>query len=125
MRRFLFLFMVFLLSLRGLVGDAMALQHAPAELVQAGAEEVKPLSPGAEHAMAQHGRVQDAEQAGCGNMNTDHGGHCSSCGICHSAMATPQWQSLNQARLQAAQPAHGAERFVSAALAELIKPPVV
>ncbi len=53
-----------------------------------------------------------------------HEGHCTACGICHSTLANPELLTLHSNLPLAAQPAHGAVRFASAAPSELVKPPI-
>lgn len=172
MRRFLSLFMVLLLALRGLAGDAMAMEQSSAPAhhmtqeqsnVKSKAQSNKPSHSHAQTvdemaAMAQHlhhdmGSHHEATlstaitsaaisvAASVAACNTDtpnstssvsstnsdchpHESHCTACGICHSALATPELLR-QQASAEPALPLiHGAARFASAGAFELIKPPI-
>lgn len=142
MRRFLPLFMMLLLTLRGLLGDAMAMGSLP---------NVPPHQPAATtvtldmptHA-AHHATLAADTGGSLHNTGTDHGSThcaattdsapgcggnhhsapCAACGICHSVLSTPAVLAP-PADLQAhAQPASGQSRFVSATLVQAIKPPI-
>ena len=160
MRRFFSLFMVVLLALRGLAGDAMAMEqnveqahHMGHELMQAQVQlqdEMVATVAEADHGHAEHlahaVMLADAQAHGhhdagpshkaapsgavtCSAEAADsachqHEGHCTACGICHSTLANPELLTLHSSLPLAAQPAHGAARFASAAPADLVKPPI-
>lgn len=153
MRRFLSLFLVLLLALRGLAGDAMAMEQNAAQAHHMGHEivQAQDLS---EMAVvmtmdSHHGHtvmVADAQQHGHHDLgqghkatpngpiscsaetaNSDyhqHEGHCTACGICHSTLATPELLSPHSSAPRALLLAHGTARFASAAPLELVKPPI-
>ena len=150
MRRFFSLFMILLLALRGLAGDAMAMEqntnqahHMGHALVQTQSlDEVAAMAAAVHHAHASlatdaqpHHDMAASHKAGpagavsCSAKVADsdchqHEGHCTACGICHSTLANPELLTLHSSLPLAAQPAHGAARFASAAPAELVKPPI-
>ncbi|MEX8194262.1 hypothetical protein [Comamonas guangdongensis] len=151
MRRFLSLFMVVLLALRGLAGDAMAMElsgqplhaghaqvHARAldemvamahSLHHAPADPLTDARPSGHHDMGpHHGAVPNTAavcSADAGNSDChQHEGHCTACGICHSTLANPQFTALSPGEMRAELSIHGTERFASAAPAELVKPPI-
>lgn len=150
MRRFFSLFMVLLLALRGLAGDAMAMEqntdqshHMGHALVQTQSlDEVAAMTAAVHHAhpslatdaqphhdMAASHKAGPAGAVSCSAKVADsdchqHEGHCTACGICHSTLANPELLMLHSSLPLAAQPAHGAARFASAAPADLVKPPI-
>lgn len=152
MRRFFSLFMVLLLALRGLAGDAMAMEqntdqahHMGHALVQTPSlDEVAAMAAAVHHAhasLAADARAHEHHDMGpshkaapvgavaCSANAADsdchqHEGHCTACGICHSTLANPELLTLHSSLPLAAQPAHGAARFASAAPADLVKPPI-
>ena len=124
MRRGLSFFIVMLLVLRGLLGDAMAMGVAPVTLPVAPLQHHIPI-------VDEHGLVSAAETA-CHTQDVasaDDCGHasgqaCSACGICHSTLFSPDplAQALSP-HLRALYPL-GSTRFVSASTALDIKPPI-
>lgn len=149
MRRVLSLFMVMLLALRGLAGDAMAMDnslgHSPAHAVAAAS------ALAAEHEMPAHAHhsqptalghdmahaaqslaagVDNGEQPLCSDEASpagdcsQHKAHCSSCGLCHTAMGQSSLAAASSFLPKAAQPRHQAAHFASAAPAQLVKPPI-
>lgn len=157
MRRILSIFMVMLLALRGLAGDAMAMDHPaghdPAQAMAAfaiTAATASMLSPahelhgehahhgqpaatghGAEHAAHATGSANSdndsamcSHEAGPANACGQHEAHCSSCGLCHTAMGQPRLAALASFLPTAAQPRHQAAHFASAAPAQVVKPPI-
>lgn len=153
MRRFLSLFMVFLLALRGLAGDAMAMEqnanharHMGHEQTQRHAQSLDrsaamhhslhhghaaPMADGGppgHHDRNSHQRSAAGATTACSaDVNSDchqHEGHCTACGICHSTLATPELQSPQASAPPGLMRVHGAVRFASAAHFELVKPPI-
>ena len=153
MRRFLSLFMMLLLALRGLAGDVMAMEspaaHSPAHMVAAVTQQMAgmdhPMAHGshtgmkmgmnmdmshAEHAAMtmQHGPDHGSASLQCSATDASdcgsHGGHCTTCGLCHTALGQPQWALFNTPIPATIQPRHGADRFASIAPIALIKPPI-
>ncbi|RGE45459.1 hypothetical protein DZC30_09405 [Comamonas testosteroni] len=151
MRRFLSLFMMLLLALRGLAGDVMAMEspaaHSPAHRVAAVTQQMA----GMDHSMAhglpvnmdmshaehaamtmRHGPDHSADHASasvqCGAADASdcgsHDGHCTTCGLCHTALGQPQWALFNTPVPATIQPRHGTDRFASIAPIALIKPPI-
>ncbi|MFT3811900.1 MAG: hypothetical protein QM740_00845 [Acidovorax sp.] len=125
MRRALSFFLVTLLLLRGLLGDAMAMGMA-APVAQAAA----PVHTAMEHgAHGNHGHhAEHAAPAHCtpepdGGGHADHTG-CTACGICHSAVTPLEAFAPPLAPLPAALRPFGGARFASALAAQAIKPPI-
>lgn len=123
MRRALALVLIMLLVLRGLLGDAMAMEVAPVtpapELVQlasAGSHEGHgaPASQATAHDCCNaSGDQQPAHQA------------CSACGACHSVLGIAAWMGAGADMPCAApRPPHKAP-FASAAVAQDTKPPIL
>lgn len=140
MRRFLPLFMMLLLTLRGLLGDAMAMgslpdvvPHQPANVsattVQS-THEGHHASLTADASLALHDNAHGTEHCaattpsapGCGGSH--HTTPCAACGICHSVLSTPAVLAPPYDLPAHAQPASGQSRFVSATLLQAIKPPI-
>ena len=150
MRRGLSFILVLLLVLRGLLGDAMAMGAAPVPQPAAPAHHHAPSDPDrGVHALMGHEAVHPQQAAGhadhadhvpvheaaadacapsasaqdadCGH---EHGPACSACGICHSALYTPDLPVPPQALASTALRPLGGERFASAPAALLIKPPI-
>ncbi len=142
MRRLLSLFIVLLLVLRGLLGDAMAMGEMVPSPAFAAAQLAHGADQGAHHtaqASAAHGATDsyaDSEQhahgsspgQGCAAQDSSacdaHGASCAACGICHSAVSPTA--SLARAVEAAAgiQPAGLCARFVSALPLQAVKPPI-
>ena len=149
MRRCLSLFMMLLLALRGLAGDVMAMEspaaHSPAHMVAAVTQQMADM----DHSMAHgshmginmdmshdehaamtmhHGPGHGSASVQCGAADASdcgsHGGHCTTCGLCHTALGQPQWALFNTPIPATIQPRHGADRFASIAPLALIKPPI-
>ena len=140
MPRFLSLFMILLLALRGLAGDAMAMGIAPAAQPVA-AVAVAAISAEAHHSSThmdhsdmhgEHTAASPAAHAICGQDASSgsasdcaqHEGHCTACGICHSALAAPQCLGLLAPKPAPLSFANGKAVFASAAPAQLSKPPI-
>lgn len=152
MRRFLSLFLVLLLALRGLAGDAMAMEQNAAQahhmdhaIVQA--QDLSQMaamavdSPHGHTAMVADAQLHGHHDLGQGHKAApsgpvfcsaetahsdchQHEGHCTACGICHSTLATPELLSPHSSAHRALLLAHGTARFASAAPFELVKPPI-
>lgn len=138
MRRFLSLFMMLLLALRGLAGDVMAMEspaaHSPAAMVASTAAMHMPhdMADSDSHAHPEHSEhsnhtVVEAPQcnatdsSGCGSHD---GNHCTTCGLCHSAMGQSSIAIFAGSAPASNQAPHGADRFASIAPAAQIKPPI-
>lgn len=141
MRRFLSLFMMLLLALRGLAGDVMAMEspaaHSPAAMVASTA--VMHMSHNmagddshAQHEHADHSNHAAAEASQCsaaaGNdtsgCGSHDGNHCTTCGLCHSAMGQSSIAVFAGPAPASSQAPHGADSFASIAPAAQIKPPI-
>ncbi len=136
MHRFFSLFIVLLLVLRGLLGDAMAMGDMVA--VPSPAFAAALLDHGADHGADQgeshHASPQQHAHAspageGCAEQASSacehaHGASCAACGICHSAVSPTA--SLARAAEAAAgiRPAGLSARFVSALPLQAVKPPI-
>lgn len=146
--------MVFLLVLRGLLGDAMAMGAAPvagASAVQA--TEAHHHAPQLAHALADaladtalqehahsahpahsahaaHSDPAPAQAASCTDSKAsgcgghEHGSSCPLCGICHSALFTPAGIGARGLSSCTSLRPQGSERFASAALFQATKPPI-
>ena len=140
MRRGLSFILVLLLVLRGLLGDAMAMGMAPVTAPTAAVDHHAPTasehgtaspgvsSHGEDHAgPTGHDRI-DAAAAACSEQDTDcsheHGPTCSACGVCHSALFTPDLVAQPLRPQSLAQPSLGSTQFASASAAPDIKPPI-
>ncbi|GKS90791.1 hypothetical protein [Acidovorax sp. SUPP2539] len=147
----MFLFLIVLMALRGLAGNAMAAgmlpavgtaahaAHAAAEprsgtppahtLHTAAPSDAAALAPchgeatapSAEAAQAPHGGAGDASPH---TSHHAHDGGCSACGICHSAMLTPPLADPARTALPRAPLPLAERRFASALTAQAIKPPI-
>ena len=139
MRRGLSFMLVMLLILRGLLGDAMAMDMVPVTLPSALFYQHMPMA--GERGMANHdqdhvgatghapGTASTAacpEDAAASASDCCHasGPTCSVCGICHSALFSPD--SVAQALLPQLRSLHllGSTHFASAPAALAIKPPI-
>lgn len=122
MRRALSFVLIMLLVLRGLLGDAMAMGVAPV----APAPELVQLASAAGH--GEHGaHASQATAHDCcdaaGDQQPAHQA-CSTCEVCHSALAIAAWVSAGTDMPRAApRPPHKAP-FASAAIAQATKPPI-
>ncbi len=139
MRRIFPLFIVLLLVLRGLLGDAMAMgEMVPsasfgAALHEHGADQgpshhTVPAAHGAMAADPPHAHASSAGE-GCAAQDSSacehaHGVSCAACGICHSAVSPTA--SLARAFEAAARirPAGLSPRFASALPLQAVKPPI-
>ena len=140
MRRLFSLFIVLLLVLRGLLGDAMAMGEmvvAPnpsfaAALHEHGADSkashhTVPAESAAHGAAASHAASPPGE--GCAAQDSSacehaHGVSCAACGICHSAVS-PTASLARAAEAAAGIRATGlSARFASALPLQAVKPPI-
>lgn len=140
MRRISSFVLVFLLVLRGLLGDAMALgvvpmtsgsgasAHGSAEVHVLTAEEHHHGDSSAQTSSGLHvGHCADAAGASshdCGGGDSGHAVVCSACDICHSSMFASHLQaSVHAAGPQVLHSRLGAA-FVDAHAAQVVKPPI-
>ena len=134
MRRLLSVFMICLLALRGLLGDAMAMEAMP-----------QPVPAPYMHAVAHHSASQrlnaihhriappHADSRDCATLapaahchdKAPDGTHCSSCMLCHSAWSLSNLAVLAAHVDSAAHPQHAPPGWASAILTSLFKPPIV
>ena len=141
MRRFFSLFLMMLLALRGLAGDVMAMEspaaHSPAAMLASTAamhmsHDMTGDDSHAHHEHTDHGNHAAAEAPQCSaDAGNDTGGcgshdsnHCTTCGLCHSAMGQSSIAIFTGAAPASSQAPHGADRFASIAPAAQIKPPI-
>ena len=149
MRRFLSLFMMLLLALRGLAGDVMAMEspaaHSPAHMVAAVTQQMADM----DHSMAHgshmgmnmdmshdehaamtmhHGPGHGSASVQCGAADASdcgsHGGHCTTCGLCHSAMGQSSIAIFAGSAPASSQAPYRVDRFASIAPSAQIKPPI-
>lgn len=138
MRRCLSLFLVLLLALRGLLGDAMAMQMVPAAPSTLSASHTTGHSEHAASAVSlrsNHGMTDathDSSATHCATApSADHCGHndssthCSTCTMCHAAWCLHSLLTAPPALPTGMLPSPRAAAFASAALRSLIKPPIV
>lgn len=139
MRRGLSFMLVMLLVLRGLLGDAMAMDMVPVTAPTAQLHQHASMtaerginSHDQDHAGGnEHGSViasasacladETASTSECGHAS---GPTCSACGICHSALFTPDPLALPLPAQPCALPFLCSMHFASAAAAQAIKPPI-
>lgn len=149
MRRVLPLLMILLLTLRGLLGDAMAMGNLPdvvPHMSSAGtaqphaAPHAGQKTPADSHSGDMHDMGSSLHAAADMPPGTEHctsttpsapgcaGSHhstpCAACGICHSVLSSPAAVSPPHALPAHATPVSGQARFASAALLQAIKPPI-
>ena len=138
MRRFLSLFMMMLLALRGLAGDVMAMEspaaHSPAAMVasttamhmshnmaDSDSHVHYEHAEHSNHAAVEAPQCSATDSSGCGSHD---GNHCTTCGLCHSAMGQSSISIFAGSAPASSQAPHGADRFASIAPAAQIKPPI-
>ena len=142
MRRFVSIAFIFLLALRGLLGDAMAMGIVPALAGDAaGHSQMQHVGHdmGSQHAMASsssdHGVDLPHGSAGghcasaasgvtdaCGDGS--HQVTCSACDICHSSFHTPALLDWSADAQPDTLQAERSTAFLSATSAEVAKPPI-
>lgn len=140
MRRLLPLFMILLLTLRGLLGDAMAmgsLPNAGDHMPMAAVAETQTVPQAHHHAQTTadgaHAHTAAASAAvphctaaptapECGGSH--HTTPCAACGICHSVFSSPMLLAPSQGLPTQAAPASGRADFASATLVQATKPPI-
>ena len=150
MHRVLSLFIMLLLALRGLAGDAMAIEspaaHDPVHAIAAATAVATHMShdmhdtydkSGDEHAHHQPAahaatdlsQCDSAHSSDCNAHEQEHEhehehSHCTTCGLCHTAMGQADHLVLASPGPAPSQPSLEADRFISVAAASLIKPPI-
>jgi hypothetical protein len=143
MRRYLLIFMLFLLPIRGLVGDAMAYSMMPAPAPAAATEQQTEIqsatNSGASRAIfhwaAAHFDTQTAAEptskhpchtnmAAASDQDSTHN-QCTSCQACHLSAATPFQLPDNLLQTSAALPQQRASLWRNADPRLLAKTPVV
>ena len=139
MRRGLSFMLVILLVLRGLLGDAMAMEMVSVTLSTeqhhehaSMASERGTSSYDQEHAGGNEHAVVVASASACqadetGNLSEcghASGPTCSACGICHSALFAPRTLAQPLPPQPCAQPSLYITPFASAAAVQAIKPPI-
>lgn len=121
MRRLLSLLLVVLLALRGLLGDAMAME------LMAGVGNAAHHAPATPHAGDHHATAAAPDAHCASEPQADDGQahtHCTACALCHSPLGQPESLALATPEAAAGHAAPRASRFVSAALAQTNKPPI-
>ena len=139
MRRVLSLFIMLLLALRGLAGDAMAIEspaaHDPVHAIAVATAMTAHMSHdmahmdgdhSAHHPSADHGGTDMAQcdSADAGACDSHEHSHCTTCGLCHTTMGQADHLVLAGPGPAPSQPSLEADRFISVAAASLIKPPI-
>jgi hypothetical protein len=113
MRRWLIIFMLFLLPIRGLVGDAMAYSMLPMGMpVSSEVVQSEPTPPC-------HTSMAAANDAGTQQSQ------CTTCQACHLSAATPMQLPEGILHTTAAAPTQRTAFWISADLRLLAKPPVL
>ncbi|WP_143762907.1 hypothetical protein [Ramlibacter tataouinensis] len=121
MRPWLLILMVALLPLRGWVGDAMA-GEALARQVVAMAADAQASAP---HPPDCHGHAAASSDAGDVSAPDLHAGEvCSHCQLCMLLALRAPEGGFTAVRPVHALPAFGADRYASAPLPPLLKPPI-
>lgn len=139
MHRIVSMALVFLLVLRGLLGDAMAMGVIPVGAVPAAEHsasaqhashaEQSDLQHGLHAAVdasterAEHCKSDAASLKHCGNTQ-HHTPSCSACDICNSSLHAPAEQVLATESAPQSLQAAPNSRFVSAQSAQVVKPPI-
>lgn len=125
MRRALSFFLVTLLLLRGLLGDAMAMGMTPgiAPVAQAAAPAHAAMEHGGHGAHADHIAPAHCTPSPDCSDHADHTG-CTACGICHSAVSPLTAFAPPPAPSSGTLRPFGGARFASALAAQAIKPPI-
>lgn len=135
MRRLLSVFMICLLALRGLLGDAMAMDAIPQPAPAPSMHALAHLNADMRLSPSHYGTAQTptdtpdcatpAPAAHCHDKAPD-GTHCSSCMLCHSAWSHSSAPVVIAANTKsAAHPQHAPSAWASATLIGLFKPPIV
>ena len=139
MRHLFLIFMIALLPLRGLVGDAMATGMAAGQVAQMQQMHVatKSIATNAHTASAKAGFYHEtaapdaalADCAGHGAEDADHGGAshcdtCSACQACHTVALAHAASSVSSTFQAFALPYSAADQFASADAALRQKPPI-
>lgn len=139
MRRLLPLFMILLLTLRGLLGDAMAMGSLPnaGDHMPTAVAAVQTAPQAHHHAQATaddahaHAAAASAPVPHCTAAPTapecggsHHTTACAACGICHSAFSPPLQLAPCQDLPTQAAPTSGRADFASATLVQATKPPI-
>lgn len=141
MHRFLSLFMMLLLALRGLAGDVMAMEspaaHSPAAMVAS--TSAMHLSHNmadsdlhahhehgghSEHAATEAPQCSAADSSGTSGCDSHDGNHCTTCGLCHSAMGQSSIAIFAGSAPASSQAPYRVDRFASIAPSAQIKPPI-
>lgn len=139
MRRFLVIFMLFLLPLRGLVGDAMAYSMLPGGLVPAQTAPQVATNTGAAYAhslgiastfdakiAAQNDSNPPCHMGAAAADGTDaSASQCTTCQACHLSAAIPLQLPSSMLHIPAALPAQHAALWASAEPRLLAKTPVL
>lgn len=140
-------FLVILLALRGLAGDAMAMDLLPTQVASVGSAlsgqhrmghdapaRLAALSPGT--ALAGHGNHgadlpgyapltrADLCAADSASPSCDHGAPCATCAVCHAAAPPRAALPPTADALPQPQPVSAPVRFASALLLRASKPPI-
>ena len=126
--------MICLLALRGLLGDAMAMDAIPQPVPATSTHAAVHHSADTLLTPTNHGTAQGqtdsrdcaspAPAAHCHDKAPD-GTHCSSCMLCHSAWSLSHLAVLAAHADSAAHPQHAPPAWASATLTGLFKPPIV
>jgi hypothetical protein len=120
MRRWFAILMLFILPVRGLVGDAMAYSMLPMQLQAPPPVVAQAMQPAADSKMPCH-EANDASQVG----NTADEQQCTSCQVCHLSISYPTQAATSLHPTAAAAPLQHASVWHSAELRLSVKPPVL
>lgn len=132
MRRLFSLFIVLLLVLRGLLGDAMAMGEmvaVPSPSLAAALHEHGADQGESHHASPDqhaHGSSpgEDCTAQDSSACEHAHGLSCAACGICHSAVSPTASLARTAEAAAGIRPAGLSPRFVSALPLQAVKPPI-
>ena len=145
MRRFLLIAMIIMLPLRGMVGDAMAMQMTSQPLAQAAASETVAMNSAAAHAHSEtalshsgnikaekkassmpcHGMLDEVSSSADDTASQSSNTVCTSCQVCHLTAAC--LDSVTTSLVHAAHPplAFAPPYWASAELPQATKPPAL
>ena len=120
MRRWFAILMLFILPIRGLVGDAMAYSMLPMQLQTPAPVAVQAMQTAADSKMPCH-EANDVSQ----EVNKADVQQCTSCQVCHLALSYPTQAATSLPQTAAAAPLQHASVWHSAELRLSVKPPVL
>ena len=129
MRRLFLILLTFLLPLRGMVGDAMAVQMMMPTISGVSVAESSPPKTGASVAIAGALGFEKLSAMPCHDVDTQNGvaapDGCASCEVCHLSAFVTTLLPASVAISAEAKPASHVVQLVSAELTQFAKPPIL